>query len=48
MKRLADGEILTYETFRKVGGEWPNGIWEYCGHCFRGETVERGIEPYHI
>lgn len=32
----------TYETFRKVGGEWPNGIWEYCGHCFRGETVERG------
>ena len=25
----------TYETFRKVGGEWPNGIWEYCGHCFR-------------
>lgn len=38
----------TYETFRKVGGEWPNGIWEYCGHCFRGETVERGIEPYHI
>lgn len=34
----------TYETFRKVGGEWPNGIWEYCGHCFRGETVERGIE----
>ena len=38
----------TYETFRKVGGEWPNGIWEYCGHCFRGETVDRGIEPYHI
>lgn len=38
----------TYETFRKVGGEWPNGIWEYCGHCFRGETVERGIEPYQI
>ena len=32
----------TYETFRKVGGEWPNGIWEYCGHCFRGENVERG------
>lgn len=31
----------TYATFRKVGGEWPNGIWEYCGHCFRGETVER-------
>lgn len=31
----------TYETFKKVGGEWPNGIWEYCGRCFRGENVER-------
>ena len=31
----------TYATFRKVGGEWPNGIWEYCGHCFRGETINR-------
>lgn len=37
-----------YATFRKVGGEWPNGIWEYCGHCFRGETVERGKEMAHI
>lgn len=36
-----------YATFRKVGGEWPNGIWEYCGHCFRGETVERGKEMAH-
>lgn len=33
---------MTYATFRKVGGEWPHGIWEYCGHCFRGETEERG------
>lgn len=32
----------TYATFRKVHGEWPNGIWEYCGHCFCGETEERG------
>jgi hypothetical protein len=31
----------TYATFRKVGGEWPHGIWEYCGHCFRGETINR-------
>jgi hypothetical protein len=38
----------TYATFRKIGGEWPNGIWEYCGHCFRGETVERGKEMDHI
>lgn len=34
----------TYVTFRKVGGEWPDGIWEYCGHCFKGEVVERGRE----
>lgn len=32
----------TYATFRKVAGEWPDGIWEYCGHCFCGETEERG------
>lgn len=31
----------TYATFRKVAGKWPNGIWEYCGHCFCGETEER-------
>ena len=37
----------TYATFRKVGGEFPNGIWEYCGHCFCGETEERGKNvPY--
>jgi len=30
----------TYATFRLVSGHWPDGIWEYCGHCFRGETVE--------
>lgn len=34
-----------YATFSKVGGEWPNGIWKYCGHCFQGETEERGKEP---
>ena len=34
----------TYATFRKVGGEWPHGIWEYCGHCFCGETEERGLD----
>ena len=31
-----------YATFRKVGGKWPHGIWEYCGSCFCGETVNRG------
>lgn len=32
----------TYHTFKKVTGVWPNGIWQYCGRCFRGENVERG------
>ena len=34
----------TYATFRKVGGEFPNCVWEYCGHCFQGETTERGAD----
>lgn len=37
----------TYATFKRVGGEWPNGIWQYCGHCFRGENVERGKDPVY-
>lgn len=28
----------TYATYKAVG----DGVWEYCGHCFRGETKERG------
>lgn len=36
-----------YATFSKVCGEWPNGIWKYCGHCFQGETEERGKEPIY-
>lgn len=33
----------TYSTFKKV----DEGIWEYCGDCFRGENVRRGTEvPY--
>lgn len=35
----------TYATFKRVAGEWPNGIWQYCGHCFCGENVERGKDP---
>lgn len=35
----------TYATFKRVGGEWPNGIWQYCGHCFRGENVGTGQGP---
>ena len=34
----------TYSTFKKV----TNGIYEYCGHCFYGENVERGNEPIYI
>lgn len=33
----------TYPTFKKI----DEGIWEYCGDCFRGENVRRGREiPY--
>ena len=37
----------TYATFKRGGGEGPNGIWQYCGHCFRGENVERGKDPVY-
>ena len=33
----------TYHTFKKVGGSWPDEVWQYCGRCFQGENVERGI-----
>lgn len=32
----------TYATFKKVA----EGIWQYCGNCFRCENVER--ETIHI
>lgn len=28
-------------------GEWPNGIWQFCGCCFQGETVPRGKDPIY-
>lgn len=28
----------TYTTFKYVS----RGVWRYCGHCFQGETEERG------
>lgn len=37
----------TYATFRCVSGGWADGVWEYVGHCFRGETVERGKDPVY-
>lgn len=30
----------TYTTFKKIS----EGVWEFCGNCFRGENVERGME----
>ena len=38
----------TFATFKQVAGSWPNGIWMYCGNCFRGETIERGKVPYYL
>lgn len=38
----------TYATFKKVcGGNHDEQVWEYCGHCFRGENKERGQEPVY-
>lgn len=38
----------TYATFRCRRGNFLEGIWEYCGHCFRGETTERGKEMQYV
>ena len=35
----------TYATFKRCPG--TQDIWEYCGHCFRGENVERGRDPVY-
>ena len=37
----------TYATFKRVTSG-RNGIWQYCGHCFRGENVERGTDPGYV
>lgn len=34
----------TYATFKKVG----DGIWEYCGDCFRGENVRYGVKVCEV
>lgn len=34
----------TYLTFAKVAP----GLWEYRGHCFRGENTERGTDPVYL
>lgn len=34
----------TYATFSRVYGEQETAVWRYCGHCFCGETEERGMD----
>ena len=38
----------TCATFRCLQGGWNDGVWEYRGNCFRGETTERGIAPHTV
>ena len=37
----------TFSTFKCVKGGFNYGVWEYCGNCFRGETIERGADPVY-
>ena len=37
----------TFATFKRVTSG-PDGIWQYCGHCFRRENIERGEDPVWI
>ena len=37
----------TFATFKRITSG-PDGIWQYCGHCFCGENEERGIEPPYV
>ena len=30
-----------YHTFKCISGGFSKGVWEYCGKCFLGETIER-------
>lgn len=36
-----------YATFKRVTSG-RDGIWQYCGHCFRAENVEQGEEPVYV
>ena len=37
-------ERNTYLTFKAV----KDGVWEYCGDCFRGKNVMTGTRPSYI
>ena len=40
-----DGKCrATYATFKQIA----EGIWEYCGDCFRGENIQRGTELTYV
>jgi hypothetical protein len=36
-----------FATFKRITSG-PNGIWQYCGHCFRRENEERGFDPPYV
>lgn len=38
----------TFATFKCVKGDFNDGVWIYCGHCFLGETKERGKDPAYV
>lgn len=38
----------TYTTFKCIEGDWLDGVWQFCGNCFAGESKERGKEIPHI
>ena len=39
----------TFATFKCVDGDFMEGVWEFCGYCFSGETKERGEPiPYYL
>lgn len=44
-KEDSEGKVRpTYATFKRI----TEGIWEYCGDCFRGENVQNGKEFAYV
>lgn len=40
----AGNSRVTYATFKRI----TEGVWEYCGDCFKGENVQRGEELNYV
>ena len=39
----------TFATFRCIDGDFLDGVWEFRGYCFAGESLERGEPiPYYL